>query len=88
MIDEKNNDLVIVGIEDLIEKRIIMHSPNFRQNFLLLYFQLKTFFFILIKIDKYNKDQQKDIPIAMYQDQLEEAYQLGIAISNREKEKV
>ena len=35
----------------------------------------------------YNKDEQKDIPITMCQDQLEEAYQLGIDISNIEKEK-
>jgi len=33
----------------------------------------------------YNKDEQKDIPITMCQDQLEEAYQLGIEISNIEK---
>jgi hypothetical protein len=50
---------------------------------------LKIFLFnkeILISLySPYNKDEQKDIPIHMCHDQLEEAYQLGIDINKIEK---
>jgi len=48
------------------------------------FFNIKLF---IITCCTYNKDEQKDIPITECQDQLEEAYQLGIDLSNREKEK-
>ena len=48
------------------------------------YFNIELF---IITCCTYNKDEQKDISINMCQDQLEEAYQLGIDISNIEKEK-
>lgn len=48
------------------------------------FFNIKLF---IITCCTYNKDEQKDIPINMCQDKLEEAYQLGIDISNIEKEK-
>ena len=48
------------------------------------FFNIKLF---IITCCTYNRDEQKDIPIEMCQDQLEEAYQLGINISNIEKEK-
>jgi len=47
------------------------------------FFNIKLF---IITCCTYNKDEQKDIPILMCQDQLKEAYQLGIDISNMEKE--
>lgn len=47
------------------------------------FFNIKLF---IITCCTYNKDGQKEIPINMYQDQLEEAYQLGIDISNIENQ--
>ena len=48
------------------------------------FFNIKLF---IITCCTYNQDEQKDIPITMCQDQLEEAYQLGIDMSNIETEK-
>ncbi|MFX1281835.1 MAG: flavodoxin family protein [Promethearchaeota archaeon] len=45
------------------------------------FFNIKLF---IITCCTYNKDKQKDIPITMCQVHLEEAYQLGIDISNIE----
>ncbi|MEJ2249738.1 MAG: flavodoxin family protein [Candidatus Lokiarchaeota archaeon] len=46
------------------------------------FFNIKLF---IITCCTYNKDNQKDIPITMCQDQLEDAFQLGIKISTMEK---
>jgi len=43
------------------------------------FFNIKLF---VITYCTYNKDEQKDVPISTCQDQLEEAYQLGIEMSN------
>ena len=43
------------------------------------FFNIKLF---VITCCTYDKDEEKEIPITMCQDQLEEAYQLGIEISN------
>ena len=45
------------------------------------FFNIKLF---IITCCTFKKDEQKDIPITMCQDQLEESYQLGIDISNKE----
>ena len=46
------------------------------------FFNIKLF---IITCCTFNKDEQKDIPISMCKDQLEEAYQLGIEMSTIEK---
>ena len=45
------------------------------------FFNIKLF---ILTCCTYIKDEQKDIPITMCQDQLEEAYQLGIEIYKRD----
>lgn len=48
------------------------------------FFNIKLF---VITCCTYDEDEEKDIPIIACQDQLQEAYQLGIDLGNREKEK-